>query len=696
MHRSHHKACRQGRQTRQNRGRHLPAKGLAALLLALTLPGVPGVSQALAASGDAVAVCSGCSTLQTAGHETGMGTGTGHAQKAGQKADQKADPDADCSLHLVLAHSNDTHGHAAGMDAAGNPAYEQDKSPGGAARFAARVQTVRSTHKNVLLLDAGDQLQGSLFAALCRWPFQAGLNARLHYDAMTLGNHEFDYGCAELASFVAHSGTTVLAANLAPPAGCPLAENLHKGDVIPWRSVTLQGRDGPRRVGIVGLASDIPDTRACPAVQAALAAQAEIGQQAEEPAGQHGAHEPAGQLGQIGKLGQSFMVGQAGKDGQTGQHAQTSHFADAVKSLQAAVAELTAQGVDIIIALTHLGLDRDLELARTVPGLDIIVGGHSHSYLGPATAREPHPAGPYPIVVRTDEQPVLVVTAGWAMQYLGELAVCFDDTGVPSSWQGEAVAPGPDAPLDREMAAYVAEAAAGFAHLRSTVLGTTADSLDMPQALPDGMDACRRGECLAGLVSTDAWLAWGRQYGAQIALCNSGALRSALPGGMISEASILDMHPFGNHLQVRELSGARLVAALEEGASGSAPRTELLHCAGLRYVLDESKPAGARIADVRVQSFPDIASPDTASPGTISSGTALSGTWQALDPEGRYRVVVPDYLVSSTKRFAALRAGTKLPVPAVLDRDIVADYVRKHSPLTRPEAPRITIRGVGQ
>ena len=66
-------------------------------------------------------------------------------------------------------------------------------------------------------------------------------------------------------------------------------------------------------------------------------------------------------------------------------------FRDARTTLQHYVAELEAQGIRHIIAVTHLGLERDKELARSVNRVDVIVGGHSHTYLGPGSTEGPYP-----------------------------------------------------------------------------------------------------------------------------------------------------------------------------------------------------------------------------------------------------------------------------------------------------------------
>ena len=163
-------------------------------------------------------------------------------------------------FELVLLHTNDTHAHAAGRDRNGNASYDQQSGTGGAARLAARMKAIRAASDHVLVLDAGDQWQGSLYFSVLGWPFQARLNALMPWDALTLGNHEFDEGCEELARYLPAAGTMVLAANLAPGPDCPL--DSVRSCWQPWRLFEMDGR----KVVVIGLANDEVHTlaRVCP------------------------------------------------------------------------------------------------------------------------------------------------------------------------------------------------------------------------------------------------------------------------------------------------------------------------------------------------------------------------------------------------------------------------------------------------
>nr|CAD7424035.1 unnamed protein product [Timema monikensis] len=116
-------------------------------------------------------------------------------------------------------------------------------------------------------------------------------------------------------------------------------------------------------------------------------------------------------------------------------------FLGEVETVTREVSVLKDQGADIIIALSHCGLQADREVASVVPGLDIIVGGHSHTLLYNGTApRNDTTGGTYPIVVHQDDgRQVLIVQAGANSKYLGHLLVHFDSLGEVVSWSGNPI-----------------------------------------------------------------------------------------------------------------------------------------------------------------------------------------------------------------------------------------------------------------
>ena len=222
------------------------------------------------------------------------------------------------------------------------------------------------------------------------------------YDAMAVGNHEFDDGPEGLAVLADGVEFPIVSGNL----------DLSQSNVLNGKVENVVTLDvGGEKIGIVSaLAMDTPET-ASP--------------------------------------GPSVI------------------FQDDIESLKADVQELTDQGVNKIIALTHVGYLRDQDFARQVPGLDAIIGGHSHTLLGDMEGAE----GPYPTMVAgPDGTEVPIATAYAYSKYLGHLTLTFDDDGALTKAEGQPILLDNSVPEDEAVAARVKEMAAPIEELRQQVV----------------------------------------------------------------------------------------------------------------------------------------------------------------------------------------------------------------------------------
>ncbi|MFP3897933.1 MAG: bifunctional metallophosphatase/5'-nucleotidase [Dehalococcoidia bacterium] len=233
-------------------------------------------------------------------------------------------------VYFTILHTNDLHSalipHSPAVDyypGRGSTAV------GGIARIATAVEAIRETKDEpVLLLDAGDFLGGSAFAwlALQGYAVELTIMREMGYDALTIGNHEYDYGPDVLAQYLVKAGypqaqetTLLLASNTEPPPNHPLAAlNL-------LRPSGILELDNGLIVGVFGL----------------------IGEEAVS------------------------LVGDAGD----------VEFLDRRDVARQMVDDLKGQGADVIVVLSHAGVVEDRVLARQVTGIDIIVGGHCHTAL---------------------------------------------------------------------------------------------------------------------------------------------------------------------------------------------------------------------------------------------------------------------------------------------------------------------------
>ncbi len=275
---------------------------------------------------------------------------------------------AEYTLHVL--HINDFHSRVEAVNAFDSTCSAEDaaenKCFGGIARVKAKIDELRGAIQaeggNVIVMDAGDQFQGSLFYTTYKGDLVAELVAALKPDVMALGNHEFDDGPEGLVGFLDKVGVPIISGNIDVSQSNVLAGKVQNHVVL---------EVGGEKIGIISaLATDTPET-ASPG--------------------------------------------------------PTVIFSDDIESLKGDVAALEAEGVTKIIALTHVGYTRDKEIAAAVPGIDAVVGGHSHTLL---SASDPKRSGPYPTwVTRGDGDLVPVVQAYAYSKYVGHLELTFDDAG---------------------------------------------------------------------------------------------------------------------------------------------------------------------------------------------------------------------------------------------------------------------------
>ena len=245
---------------------------------------------------------------------------------------------------LKILHINDHHSHLKpdsrmSLDLDGQST--RVRSGGMPAVVAKMKQLAQDGGNNVLKLHAGDAVSGSLFFTLFKGEADAALMNEVCFDAFALGNHEFNEGDAGLAKFLdfLKSGdcqTPVLAANIKPEVGVSaLTPNSATDYIQPYTVMQIGGM----KVGIVGI--DIVRKT---------------------------------------KLSSSPD--------------ETTMFLDEAETAQMMVDELTASGVDHIILLTHYGYRNEIELAATIDGVDVIIGGDSHTLLGDFDALGLNASGP--------------------------------------------------------------------------------------------------------------------------------------------------------------------------------------------------------------------------------------------------------------------------------------------------------------
>jgi len=453
---------------------------------------------------------------------------------------------------LTILHTNDIHSRIESINkydsTCDTDGEAEGKCFGGVARIKTKMDELRSQmdNQNVVVLDAGDPFQGSLFYTTYKGEAEAEFMESIGYDAMAVGNHEFDDGPEGLAKFIDSVSFPVVSGNL---------------DVSKEKSLSGKVKNhlvlevGGEKIGIVSaLATDTVDTSS---------------------------------------PGDDVL------------------FEDEIAALTADVAELEAAGVNMIIALNHVGLPKDLEIAEAVPGIDVVIGGHSHTLM----SNEKEGAMAYPAMVGSTP----VAQAYAYSKYIGKLTVTFDDDGNVTGAEGEPVLLDASVTPDADMIARIAEMGAPIEEMKKRVVASTSDVVDGDRAV------CRVTECPMGNLVADAMLDRVKDQGVTIAIQNGGGLRASIDSGEVTMGEVLSVLPFQNTLSTFQVSGQVIIDALENGVSQvEEVKGRFPQVAGLKFTWDPSvAPNEGRIQEVMVEK---------------------GGAFAPIDPQATYSVVSNNYV----------------------------------------------------
>ena len=509
---------------------------------------------------------------------------------------------ADYELNIL--HINDLHSRIEAINKYDSTCSAEEASKnecfGGIARVKTAIDTRRGElgEANLLVLDAGDQFQGSLFYSMFKSGPIADFMNGIRFDAMAIGNHEFDDGPEELLKFIDASDFPIISGNTIAAEGSPVA-----GKFEPYIIKEMGGQ----KVAVVSVLATDTDETSSPG--------------------------------------------------------NTIRFEDEIEYLKGAVSDLESQGINKIILLSHVGYERDKQIAAAVDGIDVIVGGHSHTLL---SSTDEKAAGPYPTLVKNPAGTDVPIVQAYAYsKYLGDLKVVFDDNGVVTSAEGAPKLLDSSVVPDAGFSAKVEELGKPLQELKQKVVGSAEDTI------VGDRDVCRVQECSMGNLVADAQLERVKDQGITISIANSGGLRASIDAGDITMGEVLTVLPFQNTVATFQLKGSDLRAALENGVgqieevAGRFPQV-----AGMKYSFDKSKPPGERITDIQVK-----------------EGEAFV----PLDPEKTYEVVTNNYVrgggdgfkVFATNAINAYDFGPNL-------EQAVADYLSANDPYKPYTDGRIT------
>jgi len=536
---------------------------------------------------------------------------------------------------ITVAHLNDTHSHIEAAPAAmvinGHKATVE---MGGMARVKRAVDELRKDSPNMMLLHAGDAVQGTLYFNLFNGKPDFEILNMLGVDAMTFGNHEFDRGPVAIPNYLITARFPVLSANIDFTEEPAISLLVH-----PY---VIRHVDG-EKMGIVGLTTETTPIS-------------------------------------------TMSVGKA-------------RFNNSRESLRRTIRVLNSKGVDKIIVLSHLGYDEDKQLAMEVDGVDIIVGGHSHSLLGNAATLQPlglKPEGAYPTVVQTAQGKKVLVLQAWQWGFiLGGLEVSFDKAGEITGFQdrsrwmvsdrysrdGKPVQKGSDAykeisqalkkavnaePVaeDPAMAAFIAPYTAKLATYRNNVLAK-ADN-DITPSLNGGPGPLVADSMKASVPT------------AKLALLNYGGIRKGLTSGNISVGDVMEVLPFGNTLNIIDLSGEELKQSLEEGIdfllkkfAGVTP-PPLPYVSGARYTVNVKAAYGNRVVMLELKDE--------------------KGVYRPCLPTEIYRIVVNNFIAGGGDGFATIKSAKRFRADSgTIDADAFGAFLKAKGNVANPVEVRIAV-----
>jgi 5'-nucleotidase / UDP-sugar diphosphatase len=310
--------------------------------------------------------------------------------------------------------------------------------------------------------------------------------------------------------------------------------------------------------------------------------------------------------------------------------------------------------------LSHSGYKVDQRVAAEATGVDVIVGGHTNTYLSNVAENA---EGPYPTMVGK----TAIVSAYAYGKFLGELNVTFNDAGEVVTAVGEPLIMDAAVVEDAPTLARIAELAVPLEEIRSKVVAEAAAEID------GSRESCRAVECPMGTLIAEAMLDRVAGQGVTIAIQNGGGVRAGLDAGPVTMGEVLTVLPFQNTLSTFEVDGATLIAALENGASQMEEGAgRFAQVAGMKYTVDPKAPVGARISEVMV----------------LVGGDA----WAPIDPATVYKVVSNNYVRGGGDGFKMFVDAANAYDFGPDLADVTAEYMAKNSPFTPFTDGRITVK----
>lgn len=561
------------------------------------------------------------------------------AEEAAVIASEKSGPTT-----VTLLHMNDLHSQL-------DPLYVADEpGQGGAARLKALVDSIRAEKgaENTLMLFGGDAFQGTMFYNTWKGSAEVMTMNRLGFDAVCLGNHEFDSGPEQLLRAI---------------TGGP---------------ITIAGTEYQTEPAEFLVLSTNIDMTGEPMLDTATVKRAVIEKNGVR----------------YGLLGVTTTT-----TANVSSPGENVKFLDYVSSVQQEADALRDEGIDKVFLMSHSGTDVDMKMIPMLSGIDVVVGGHDHALFGDPEAitamglpkQAAQVVAPYPAVLTDkDGHTVLIVSAFEKGRWLGNIDITFTDDGRVESWEGNPVfvrgctysKDGQGQPVDDDCSQQIATPdAAVLAEVEEyrVPLDVVANRL-LGEATVNFTGRHAAGAKLhsMGDLTADVILDYTKGQNTAAAVVNRGGMRADLPKGPVRYSDINAVLPFDNTVMVVEVTGAELLEAMDVAVSeaggksyGAFPHVSknmrISYCK--TDDCDEPLLLGGRITDLKIDG-------------------------KRVQDAQKYRIATNDYLAKGGDFYTVFKdacAGAQAYCvdTGTLLRDVVADWFVAHSPVTQAPQARV-------
>ena len=525
---------------------------------------------------------------------------------AGAYADAGTPGDVE-QVAAVILHTNDAH-----------VAFEDNIGYDGLALYKKELEAV---YDHVLLIDAGDAIQGAPIGSVSKGAEIIRMMNRLGYDLAVPGNHEFDYGLEALDDCAEALDCGYTCANFCVTGGEPVFQ--------PWRILDA----GDLKIGFVGAVT--PDAYTKSTIK-------DILNEAGEPMYDFLADE----------TGQRLCVG-----------------------LQKAIDETRQAGADYVILVSHLGNNDSItEQFRTdavvgkLRGLDLIIDGHSHETYNRT-------------VTDGENRQVPIAQTGSNMKAIGQTKIykdgrleetLIDTVPEPANMPFEKVVRrNVERCVDPEMKAFLDEIVASYAPVMNRKVGEV--SYDMIVRDADGFDVSRVEENGLCDFVADAYRTVG---GTRAALVNAGAVRNNLKAGTVTYNDILNILPYSNDIVTVRVSGQMLLDALEFGVSKlPAVSGGFLQVSGITFRVNPELESSVVVDDKN--QFVSVA-------GEYRVSDVMVGQ-EPLDQKAEYTLTGTSFLLNGGDGYAMFKEADILSMTMLPDNEVVIKYLEEYLDGVIPE-----------